>query len=170
VSRREYGLLQITAEEMRRVFRYEPATGVLSWSINRARMAMAGSRAGYLKNCGRRMVKINGRLVQEHRLIWLIVTGEWPKGVIDHINGNPADNRFANLRDVSQRVNVQNQRRGVGRSGLLGVGWHGQLKKWQVCIRDSTGRQHYLGVYADKEEASRVYLAAKREMHEGCTI
>lgn len=49
--------------------------------------------------------------VRAHRAAWAIMTGEWPKEDIDHINGIRHDNRIANLRDVARVYNCRNQRR-----------------------------------------------------------
>lgn len=57
---------------------------------------------GYLR------VGIDGKSYLLHRLAWLYVYGEWPTGIIDHINRVPSDNRIENLRDVSQHENALN--------------------------------------------------------------
>jgi hypothetical protein len=51
------------------------------------------------------------------------VYGTWPKNQIDHIDGDRANNRISNLRDVSQSINQQNLKRSRVRSksGFLGV-------------------------------------------------
>ena len=43
------------------------------------------------------------------RLAWFYMTGKWPRHVIDHINRERNDNRFRNLRDVTQKVNSRNR-------------------------------------------------------------
>lgn len=41
------------------------------------------------------------------RIIWKYHYGVEPKGVIDHINGDPTDNRIENLQDVTQGENLR---------------------------------------------------------------
>ena len=63
-----------------------------------------------------------GKHYKAHRIIWKLVNGHEPKGQIDHINGVRADNRFANLRDVTGSENQRNA--GVrcdNKSGTPGV-------------------------------------------------
>jgi hypothetical protein len=108
-----------------------------------------------------------------HRLAWLYVTGSWPTHVIDHINGNPADNRFANLRDVTPQVNTHNQRRATkGRKtgSLLGAQWIPAKQKWRAVIKHNS-RVTYVGLFGTEQEAHAAYVAAKRVIHkEGCTL
>jgi hypothetical protein len=65
-----------------------------------------------------------------------MVHGEEPK-IIDHLNGDRADNRLINLRSVGQRENARN-RAGV-RSEMEGV-WRHPLVGWQAHIADDSGR------------------------------
>jgi calcineurin-like phosphoesterase family protein len=89
--------------------------------------------------------------------------------VIDHINGIKTDNRIENLRNVSQRCNIENvlKPRKHNKSKVLGVrkskyGFYSSLAHDKKTI--------YLGHYKTAEEAHNVYLEAKRQLHEGCTI
>ena len=60
-----------------------------------------------------------------HRIIWEMFNGPIPTGmVIDHMNGNPWDNRIENLRVVTHRQNVQNAKKSKrNTSGITGVRW-----------------------------------------------
>ena len=42
-----------------------------------------------------------------HRVVWMMVHGEWPEHTIDHINGVKTDNRIQNLRDITSLENIQ---------------------------------------------------------------
>lgn len=124
-----------TAEWLATRLDYDPETGVLTW---RARPAddfkdMRGQRSWNAKHAGKPAgtanrdgyikVHVNNYPVGAHRLAWLITYGCLPSGVIDHVNGNPHDNRLVNLRAVSHAENIQNQRqaRKDSASGVLGV-------------------------------------------------
>jgi HNH endonuclease len=54
--------------------------------------------AGYVNSDGYRVIELDGREYYAHDLAWLHQTGEWPKGRIEHINGNRDDNRWSNLK------------------------------------------------------------------------
>jgi len=99
----------------------------------------------------------------------LYVNGVWPNNVVDHKNGDRSDNRWCNLRDCTQSVNIQNLKgpRRDNRSGYLGVSPNG--KRWNAMIRVNKKR-HYLGTFDTPSEAYEAYITAKRRMHEGCLI
>lgn len=107
----------------------------------------------------------------EHRLAWLYVTGTWPSDQIDHVNGIRDDNRIFNLREATGPENNGNQRqaRSDNKTGLLGVYWDKQHKKFSAKIMFS-GKHKYLGYFPTAEEAHAAYIKAKRELHSHCTI
>ena len=82
---------------------------------------------------------------------------------VDHINGDPLDNRRENLRLVTDKENKWNKGlRKNNTSGYVGVNWHKQTQKWNARARftcEQTGREKtkFLGYYNDKEEAARAY-------------
>jgi hypothetical protein len=55
-------------------------------------------RADILADDGYRYIEIEGKLYRADEVMWAMVTGEWPEGEIDHINGDRGDNRWVNLR------------------------------------------------------------------------
>lgn len=160
--------MELTAERLRCLLDYDPATGHFTRKVGR-QGAGQGERAGCLRFGGYIQIGIDGRKYRAHRLAWLYVTGEWPKGEIDHINGDPADNRILNLRDVPNIVNQQNRSRPMKRNvtGFLGVSaWKGRYK----AAIHAAGRDRHLGTFDTPEEAHAAYVGAKRVLHEGSTL
>lgn len=104
-----------TQQELAERFDYNPETGELIHKRGRFKGKVAGTpqaeNDGYRHLCLSKGGKAHN--VTAHRLIWLLVHGEVPpKGmVIDHIDGNPDNNRLDNLRVVSQRENTKNRGR-----------------------------------------------------------
>ena len=160
----------LTAEQLQTMLNYDVVTGEFIWKIQPSRAVKIGDIAGCTeKRIGYITIGITKRIYKAHRLAWLYVHGEWPRGLIDHINGNKADNRIANLRDVFADGNSQNVRKPNRRnkSGFMGVIWY--QNKWRASM-SVNGKSKWLGDYSTPEEAHQVYLAAKRKYHAACTI
>ncbi len=103
--------------------------------------------------------RLDGKMIYVHRIIYKIMTGDEPDQ-IDHINGDPSDNSWVNLRNVSNKVNQQNQkRRSDNTSGHTGVGWHKSRGKWQAMIMVK-GKNIHLGFFTDLDEAIAARQAA----------
>jgi hypothetical protein len=163
----------LTKERLRAVLSYDPDTGALTWQKRTSNRVKAGSEAGASAETypGKRYVtvKVDGKRYYAHRLAWLYMTGSWPAHTVDHINGNSSDNRWANLRDVPHRINGQNRRaaQSNSKSGLIGAYPNGG--RWISQIQNE-GRAVWLGSFATAHDAHCAYVAAKRKMHEGCTL
>lgn len=157
--------------DLQRCLDYSPETGELRWKSPVCRGIKIGDLAGSIHPSNRLYVTFRGKRYLAHRLAWLLTHGKWPDGVIDHLDGNSLNNRLSNLRDVSRTVNGQNQRSAQSRNktGFLGVSWHSRDNRFQASIRFN-GKDKHLGYFLTPEEAHAAYLAAKRELHEGCTI
>jgi hypothetical protein len=138
---------------------YDPETGIFEWkSSGRGRKR----RAGNLAPSGYRSIRINSVSYYEHRLAWLAVYGELPPSGIDHINGNPQDNRIANLRLASQRQNMANARgHRDSLSGLKGAHYHRKRGKWFSRVDGK-----FLGYFSTPQEAHAAYCAAA-QLHFG---
>lgn len=160
---------QITLERLRQLLNYDPETGDLTWLVTKSNRAPKGSPAGSKDKHGYLQVGIDGRDYKVHRVAWALMTGEWPNGSVDHINGTQGDNRWVNLRTVSHQTNAENARaaRSINKTGMLGVSPSGKRFKAQI---QAHGKQYNLGRYMTPEEAHEVYLAAKRRLHEGNTL
>lgn len=155
--------MQLTKDELDATLRYEPDTGVFYNIRDRGARARAGTPAGTLASTGYIRINIKGQLHLAHRLAWLTTYGAHPQQVVDHINGNRADNRMANLRDVSHAENLQNQFRPTRDNPYLGVSL--VRGKWQSVVM-RFGLSIHLGMFATAEEASRAYQSTKTLTHE----
>ncbi len=123
---------------------------------------IGGVLCGTLTSGGYRSVHINGVYIKEHRAIFIYHKGRIPKNyVIDHINGNPLDNRIENLRAVTRSQNRQNSKVSVGNtSGTTGVHFNKQAQKWKSTIA-TNGKAKYLGFFSEKEDAIKARKEAE---------
>lgn len=158
-------------EDLKAVLAYDPDTGVFTWVARPGRRCVIGAPVGSPTAAGYLRVRVNNKLHYLHRLAWLYVTGVWPKNHIDHINGDVADNRFVNLRDVDRFTNLQNERKARKHNvtGLLGAHFRRDTGKFAARIRVD-GACLILGQFTTAEEAHHAYIAAKRQYHKGNTL
>ena len=153
---------ELTVEYLRSILNYDPETGIFTWKISNSSRAKVGAVAGSLDGNGYLRLRLQSRLYQAHRLAWFYMCGEWPKLNIDHINRNPSDNRLVNLRDVTQKQNLQNAgKRSDNTSGHPGVSWYKQRSKWRARIKHNQKNIH-LGYFSTLEEAIAARKAAER--------
>ena len=111
------------------------------------------------------MGRINHKMVAAHRVLWAMSTGSWPRNEIDHINGDPSDNRLSNLRECTSRQNKMNQAAHKdGRSKFKGVNFSKYAGKWKAEIKIGPARRH-LGYFASEVDAAAAYDEAAREFH-----
>jgi len=142
---------------------YDPDTGIIKWLVNRGRNAKPGQIAGRLTRNGHRHICVMQREVYAHRLAWFLVYGEWPSSDLDHVNGDPDDNRIANLRLATHTQNMTNAKAKKNSfTGLKGVSPHG--RRWVARIRVDGVRQS-LGRFDTKEEAAEAYRIAADSLH-----
>ena len=143
---------------------YDASTGLFRRTgvFHQQGRARAGDIAGAPDNKGYWRFSIKGVSYQCHRLAWLYVYGVMPDQDIDHINGNPADNRIENLRLADDSTNQANRKRpSTNTSGFKGVTWNAKSSKWQSGIKVN-GKSTHLGLFSDPAEAHEAYLSAAR--------
>ena len=155
----------LTPSELRNLFDYNPETGVLLWRVDRGQRVKAGDIAGSINHDGYRKILVRPRVYLAHRVAWALVSDQWPDGEIDHINGLRDDNRIANLRVVSRSVNCRNMAlRRTNTSGVSGVSWHRQRRKWHVRVPDGSGGKRHIGLFDTLEQAAAAREEAVRGM------
>lgn len=146
-------------------FSYDPDTGNLMRIKHPAKTGTRYPINVPLKSKGKNgyfRISIQRKRYYNHRIAWLLMTGKWPKS-IDHINGNKTDNRWVNLREVTQEQNTKNQKISKrNKSGFVGVYWCKVMGKWAADIR-ANGKSKYLGCYTNKLDAYRARKIAEKK-------
>lgn len=150
----------LTAERLKQLTHYDPVTGV--FTPIEFRMGVRNKGLGNTEKNGYVRICINYRRYQASRLAWLYMTGKWPVQMIDHIDGDRANNRFANLREADAHQNGANRKkpRNYGASGFKGVSR--KPGHWQASIRVH-GRLLFLGKFESAEKAHAAYIAAANQ-------
>lgn len=164
------------------VVRYDPETGHFFWLPQTPDMFKDTKRLSAVRGCemwnrrwaGRQLTSKNDegypvihhrshRGVLAHRLAFFIVHGYCPR-IIDHIDGDRANNRIANLRAADETINARNRHKRSPRnvSGKSGVHWWEKYQVWQARIKVD-GKYHYLGSFRDKDEAIAARIKAEGE-------
>ncbi len=86
-------------------------TDTLVWAKAPRRGVPVGKPIGSSTPDGYRVVGVAGVKYRVHRLVWEYFNGPIPDGYeIDHVNGNPADNRIENLRLATRSQNGMNHK------------------------------------------------------------
>lgn len=159
----------ISSERLKELVFYDEGTGEFSRvaSVKAKLGRIEGTRTGR----GYLSVTLDRRMYLLHRLAWLYVHGDHPKGIIDHINGDKSNNRIANLRLVTASENAQNLHgpHRDNKSGYLGVTKCLVTGRWRAFIF-AGGKQRALGRYDTPEEAHAAYMKAKAGLHPVASI
>ena len=148
----------VTHTEIKELLSYDPDTGVFRWRVKPAKRVAVGSIAGCRKKDAW-VISIHSAKYFAHRLAWFYVYGDIDQNlVIDHINGDPLDNRIDNLRLVTQAVNRRNS--STKKGNLV---WRKRERRWLAkYMRD--GKTVEVGYYKTKEEARDAYIRATADL------
>jgi hypothetical protein len=126
----------ISQDRVKDVFEYNPDTGSLLRKKHKC-LNLRGVEAGW-RHKGYKTdyirVRVDGEVHFAHRLIWLYMTGVWPR-VVDHIDRDGLNNRWDNLRDTDSSGNGHNRGPNTNsKSGVLGVHYLAVSGRWRAYI------------------------------------
>lgn len=150
-------------EFLRSMFSYCEDDGVFIRIINSSN-AKIGDVAGYVNELGYCIISVKNKLFSAHRLAWTYVHGEIPDEMeVDHINGNPSDNRIENLRLATRLQNAANRKMHKNNlSGYKGVYLDSRrknVKQWRASIVVQK-KKLSLGIFSSPEDAHEAYKKA----------
>lgn len=149
----------VSEADVRKYLSYDPATGIFTRLVGTGKGAQIGATAGTKTVKGYVTISLRQRRTFAHRLAFVFMTGSYPDGIVDHINGDKSDNRWANLRvadKVSNAGNAHGHR--DAQIPLKGVS-PAPNKKFRASIGVG-GRQIHLGTFSDPLTAHAAYAKA----------
>lgn len=153
----------VTQARLKELFSYEPSSGLLIRKVS-VKSAKAGSAAGNLRNDGYLRVSVDGKCYSVHRMIFLMQTGSIPSKV-DHIDGNPLNNKWDNLRGATTSQNGMNRKINSNNvSGVKGVHFNSALAKWKVAVK-LDGKIYHGGYFNSLESAKSAMLLLRERLH-----
>ena len=151
----------ISLTRLRELMAYDPDTGVFTRRIRVSNRCKVGEVCGCLSGTGHRQIIVDKKTIYAHRLAWFYIYEKWPEKFIDHINGDPDDNRISNLRECTTSQNAANSK--SNKLGLKGAyfyrGKKSGKKRWRAKILVN-GKRHELGAFTTEQEAHSAYRKA----------
>jgi hypothetical protein len=166
-NRGRYRIPLPSQEELRRLFDYQPDTGLLLWRHRpefdaRWNNRFAGKVAGHVTDRGYVQVQVGDHLALAHRVIWKWLHNEEPPEV-DHRDTDSSNNRELNLRGSTRSQNLANRKGRPGKTLPKGV----QLTaggRFRAEMH-ADGKTIHIGNYSTPELASEAFAKAVAERH-----
>ena len=140
------------------ILKYDNTNGTLHWKPQPGkRCNNVKAQAGSYTTKGYRVVRIDGCLYKEHRVIWVMNNGPIPDGLdVDHIDRNTSNNKLNNLRLASRSLNLINK-------NSKGVTYDKSRNKWKAQLT-FRGKQVLNKRFDSYEEALSVYEITKEHL------
>lgn len=152
----------LEVEYLKKYLTYHPDLGIFTSNVKRLRY-IDGEPVGYTKKNGYIEIYLNGGYHYAHRLAWLYMTGEFPIDNIDHLDGNPQNNKWKNLRLANQSINTKNQKsKKSNKTGKIGVFYRKDREKWIAYIKVDYKRIN-LGTFLNFEDAATARVQAEQK-------
>ena len=139
--------------------------GKLIWRHDTSiRTKCAGKVAGNIRKDGYCTFRLKGKAYLAHRVIYLMHHGRWPTS-LDHIDGNPRNNKIENLRECTVSQNMCNRKIQKNNGhGAKNVFWHKRDKRWVARIT-LHGKTFTAGSSKDKETAIEIARRVRNDLH-----
>ena len=124
----------------------------------------AGTIVGCKQKTGYLIAQISKRFYYVHRLVFMMHHGYMPK-TIDHIDGNPSNNRIENLRPCTQTENACNKTKQINNSsGHKNVYWASHHKRWVACV-NYKGKKYTFGTFKNLDDAVSAAQTGRAKIH-----
>ena len=152
----------ISKEFLESLFDYKD--GVLFWKKRTSIAIQIGDVAGGHHGGGYFKVRVNGKKRFVHRVVFLMHHGFLPE-FIDHIDGDPSNNKIENLREATMSQNCMNKKlQSNNTTGVRGVHFDKKTGKFVAAITVKRKRTR-LGSFDDLESAKHCYLEKIQSFH-----
>lgn len=149
----------IKQSRLKELLTYNQESGVFTWNRSVGK-ATKGCEAGYKSKAGYIQIGLDGDLYFAHRLVFVYLFGECGPSV-DHIDGNPSNNKSCNLRLVDQQTNSKNSKKPKSnKSGCAGVSFDDVNRKWRATIKVDR-KQIHLGRFTSIGDAIKTRKQAE---------
>lgn len=144
------------------IITYDPTTGLFKW-LDVGGTSHGGKKKGWFvpnnNGGGYGRIMIKGKKYYAHRLAVRLMTGFFPEKDVDHIDRNPSNNKWCNLRCCDRTINNLNTRgKCVNKVG----------SKYRAVVTYNY-KGYHLGYFDNEDEAlqavkkAREYFVAKHE-------
>jgi len=152
---------QLDQSIVQELFQYD-SSGNLVWK-DAVRKKSADGFAGTVANTGYRQIGFDGKKYQVHVLVWNYFNGKIPEGkLVDHINHKKTDNRFENLRLLSNKENLSHRKVAKNnKTGHTGVFFNRKQKKWFAVITVN-GKKQVIGRFENEGQAIQARKQAEQ--------
>jgi hypothetical protein len=151
----------LNKEYLEKILRYED--GKLFWKEPKLGRNL-NKEAGCILNNGYKVIGINGKNYLNHRVIFMMHHGFFPK-LIDHIDRNTLNNKIENLRQATKSQNGFNTKIHIdNKAGHKNINFVSRINKYQVQLMVNGKKMHF-GTYFDIDVAKFVAETMRYKYH-----